>query len=288
MAEPEDPFESTRMTLGEHLEELRHRLFIGVGTIFVLLIATWFIRDYATTIVLRPYFVMTEMLVEHYTAEAEEKLAEDPTLDRGEFFVEIAPGEERLRFFQDTRMQAVAPGEPFFFMLKICLFFSLFVGAPVLLWQVWKFVAAGLYERERKSILRYFPASVALFVVGVVFGYFLLVPYGMYFLNRTAPIELIRPDFRVQEYFSFLSSLCLALGLVFQLPILMMFLARLDIVPPAAMAKYRGTMLVTAVIIAAFLTPPDPYTQLMMAGPIVALYEIGIWCAKLAAPKPVL
>ena len=128
MPEPEDPFVSTRMTLGEHLEELRRRLFIGIATIFVILIAAWFVKDKATAVVLRPYYVMTAMLEEHYTAEAEERLAADPELERSEFFVELAPGKERLRFFQDTRMQAVAPGEPFFFILKICFFFALFLG----------------------------------------------------------------------------------------------------------------------------------------------------------------
>lgn len=283
MAE-EDPFEHTRMTLGEHLEELRRRLFIGLGSVAVVFFVTWAFSERATRIVLRPYDVMTAKLEEYYTEVYEERLAADPSLPRSDFFVQVGDT-ERLVFLQDTRMTSVAPGEGFFFTLKVCLYIALFIGAPILLWQLWMFVAAGLYPTERRVAQRYFPAAMTLFVSGVLFGYYVLVPYGMYFLNRTTSLELVRPDFRLSEYWTFLNSLCLGLGLIFQLPIVMIVLARLDIVTPEIFAKYRGHTWVGAVAISAFLTPPDPATLFMMAIPVIFLYELGIVCARMTASR---
>ena len=285
MAHAEEAFESTRMTLGEHLEELRRRLFIGLGSILVIFLVVWFVRDEAARVALLPYTTTMDMLRGHYTEVFNEQLAADATLKREDFFVEVR-GVEVPKPLEDVRITIVGPGEGFFFLLKVCTYVAAFLGCPILLWQVWGFVSAGLYRRERTTVLRYFPASVFLFVGGVLFGYFLLVPYGMYFLQREGSIEVFKPDMRAQEYFKFLSSLALGLGLVFQLPIVMTLLAKLDIVRPEAMSRYRAHTLVGAVILAAFLTPPDPYTQAMMAVPIVLLYEVGIWCARMAAPPP--
>ena len=282
--EEADPFEHTRMTLGEHLEELRRRLIIGLGSIFVLFFLAFYFSDEAMRVVLRPYYVMVAKLERYYMEQAEEELALDPSIPRERLFV--FDGErERLRGLQDTRLTSVGPGETFFFQVKICIYASLFLGSPILLWQVWMFVAAGLYKREKRVALRYFPSAALLFVCGVLFGYFVLVPYGMYFLNRTTPLDLVRPDFRIQEYFGFLSSLCLGLGVAFQLPIAMLVLARLDLVSAETFAKYRGHMWVITMIVAGVLTPPDPYTQSMMALPMLLLYEVGILCARTSARR---
>jgi Tat protein translocase TatC len=285
MAAEEEAFEKTRMTLGEHLEELRKRLVIGVGSVVVIFAVAWFFKEEATVIVSRPHRQMVEKLEQHYVSEAEALLAADTSRKRDEFFVVIR-GEEVHHLFQDTRMTAVGPGEGFFFTVKICLYLALFVGAPILLWQLWLFIASGLYKRERRIVLRYFPASSFLFFSGVLFGYFLLVPYGLYFLNLMQDASIVRVDFRVQEYFSFISGLCLGLGVVFQLPIVMVVLSRLDIVEPAIYSRYRGHALVIAMIVSALLTPPDPWTQAMMALPVMLLYEIGIWCSRMSAPPP--
>ena len=96
---------------------------------------------------LRPYDVMTAKLEAYYTEVYEEKLAADPSLPRSDYFVQVGDT-ERLIFLQDTRMTSVAPGEGFFFTLKVCFYIALFIGAPILLWQLWMFVAAGLYPRS--------------------------------------------------------------------------------------------------------------------------------------------
>ena len=279
-----DPFAETRMSLGEHLEELRGRLFKGVLAVFLAFALAWVWRDAVVTVVTSPYDDAMEMLEEQLIAEAEEIVADDPERERTEFFLTADPEDDRLRDFK-KQMIATAPGEAFFFQLKLCLYAAFFLGAPILLWQLWGFVGAGLYRHERRVVMRFFPVSVVLFVVGVGFGFRWVVPYAMYFLNQDVSIEQIIPDIKVQDYLTFLSSLCLAFGIVFQLPVLMSILGLSGAVQPGDMARYRGHFLVGAFVLAAVLTPPDPFTQALLGLPMVVLYEIGIWSARLFARR---
>lgn len=282
MAEPsEDPFRETRMSLGEHLEELRSRLFKGLAAVFIAFLVAWAFKETVATMVLRPYHQAMTMLETHWVAEAEQVLVDDPARPRTDFFQSTDPADQRLARF-DKRPQATGAGESFFFLLRICLYFAVFVGSPVLLYQMWRFVSAGLYKGERRAVSRYFPVSLLLFVVGVLFGYFVMVPYAMYFLNRSVPLTLVVPDIKLESFLGFLSSLCLAFGAVFQLPVIMTFLGATGIVDPADMGRYRSHFIIGAFVIAAVLTPPDPFTQLMMGIPLIVLYEIGIWSARIA------
>jgi sec-independent protein translocase protein TatC len=133
-------------------------------------------------------------------------------------------------------------------------------------------------------VYRYFPASVSLFFAGVLFGYFYLVPYAYFYLTKIG-IENIRHEPLIEPYLVFLKSLGLGMGIVFQLPILMMGVARAGLIDPANYSKFRGHFIVGAFVIAAVLTPPDPYTMVMMAAPMVVLYEVGILLAKLAVKR---
>ena len=150
-----------------------------------------------------------------------------------------------------------------------------------MLWQIWQFVAAGLYEHERRLVGLYFPISALLFVGGIVFGYFVMVPYAQYYLASTT-LGRIEYYPEIGKYFTFLKGLSLALGVVFQLPIVMFALTRLGLVEPKQYTKYRGHFIVGALIVAAILTPPDPITQMMMAVPMAGLYELGIVVARVA------
>jgi sec-independent protein translocase protein TatC len=281
MSEQEDPFADTRMPLGEHLKELRSRLFKGVATVFVAFLVAWVFRDTIALIVTGPYHRSMDMLEEHWVGEAERLLAEDPERPRTDFFTSLEPENKQLRGLE-RRLQSITPGEPFFFQLKICLYFAVFAGSPVLLWQLWQFVAAGLYRKERKSVTHYFPVSVLLFLVGILFGYFIMVPYAMYFLNRSVSLELSIPNITIQAFLTFISSLCLAFGAIFQLPLILTFLSSAGIVEPSTMSRYRGHFIVGAFVLAAILTPPDPFTQLLMGLPLLVLYEIGVLCARVA------
>ena len=278
-SEESDPFEKTRMSLGEHLEELRSRLFKGVAAVAIAFAFAWGFQEDIARIVLSPYYQATDMLAEHFVEQANAILAEKPELARTEFFLTDDPGDLRLRGFE-RRPQGIGVGEGFFFILKICLYFAVFVGSPVLLWQMWQFIAAGLYTKERRAVTRVFPVSLGLFLTGVLFGYFVMVPYAMYYLNRSVPIDLVVTNIHIQSFLTFISGLCLAFGAVFQLPLVLSFLAVAGVLTPQDMARYRGHFIVGAFIVAAILTPPDPFTQLMMGIPMILLYEVGILAAR--------
>jgi len=178
-------------------------------------------------------------------------------------------------------------GGPFFVKLKACFWLSLIIGGPFLLWEIWMFVAAGLYKAEKKVVYTYFPASLVLFVTGVGFGYFSLVPIALYALQgQDLGLDNINRTMELDQYMQFLKGLALALGLVFQLPIFQFALSRIGLVRPESYAKLRGHMLVITLIVAAILTPPDPVTQVMLAGPAVVLWEIGYWIARMGWKEP--
>jgi len=275
----DDPFAGTRMTLGEHLDELRKRLFRGVLAVAVAFaIALYFNRE-ITEVILRPHRQCVERLNQHYLAQARAIVAEHPEL-REKYF----EPDGSFRMAIDERLTAQSPTESMWFVLKVAGYGALALGAPVLLWQMWQFVAAGLYRRERSWVRYFFPPALLLFASGALFSYFVIVPYGMFYAMQSAPLELVKPDIRLEFYFGFLTTLCLSMGLVFQLPILMTFLGLVGIVPAATFASLRGYFVVVAFALAALLTPgPDVFSQVAMATPMVLLYEVGILGARLAA-----
>jgi len=287
-----DPVRGTRMSLGEHLDELRRRLFRGVLAIFVAFIGGYFFYGQTTEIVMRPMRQSLEWLDRDQVAKYEALLAKDPSLPRSTYFVSDDPAETRLLpgLTVADRPQAIGFGETMWFSIKVTLIFSLFVGAPVLLWQMWQFIAAGLYANERKIVLSYFPTSIGLFLAGVAFGFFVMVPYGFYFLAGTLPPEKVSFSPRLSDYLSLLTSLTLALGAVFQLPLVMHVLVRLDLVRRETFAKYRAHFIVGAFVVGAMLTPPDPFTQLLLAVPMIVLFEMGListrWIRRPPAPEP--
>jgi sec-independent protein translocase protein TatC len=283
LATTDDPVEETRMSLSEHLEELRKRLFRGVLAVAICFVGCWIYRAAIGDIVLRPLEHTVTWLDRDMVEIAEGKLAADESIERLELFMTNDPADSRLRYpIPPVRGDAASTG--FMFFLKACVYFSLFVSGPVLIWQLWQFIAAGLYRREKRMIHVYFPFSVALFVSGILFGYFLLVPYGQYYLaSMTIEQIIFYPE--ISAYFTFLTSLCIALGVVFQLPIIMVGVARMGLVEPAVFAKFRGHFMVAALVIAAALTPPDPFTQMLMGLPMIVLYELGIHASRITTRR---
>jgi len=286
-----DEVESHRMSLGDHLEELRRRLLIGVGAVLVFfVVALAFAGDDRGTvqIVMQPMAQAVDWLNEDYVELYEAALAKDPERDRLEWFQSDDPDDPRYRRLEEPISkygQTTGVGENFVIKLKASFYFGLFLGGPILLWQLWLFVAAGLYKHEKRAVMSFLPVSIGLFAAGILFGYFALVPYGFYFLNVPTSVNLPKPDFKLDQYFQFISSLCIALGFVFQLPILMTALARVGVVTVKQMAGFRRYFVLVAFIGAAILTPPDPITQLMMAVPLIVLYEVGLITARFAARK---
>lgn len=279
-----DEVETSRMSLGDHLDELRRRLFRSAIAVVLFFVVAWSFNEQLKVFTEGPWTQAKGMLNELLIDEAEAALEADPTLERTEYFLTSDPEDKRLISGIDQPLYGRGVGTGFMLRLKICFFAALAVGGPYLLWEMWGFIAAGLYKHERRTVLAYFPTSILLFYGGIAFAYFLMLPYGIYFLNRMDP-DMLRLGVEANDYLTFFTRMSVGQGVVFQLPVVMTALARVDIVSPAAMAKFRGHFVVLAFILGAIFTPGDPYTQFGMAVPMVLLYEVGIWTSRLAARK---
>lgn len=174
--------------------------------------------------------------------------------------------------------------EAFFAYLKVALLTGIILAAPVLLYQFWLFVAPGLYQKERKLLIPIVFLSTLFFVGGALFGYFIVFPFGFKFFLGFAS-ETIRPMPSMKEYLTLATKLLLAFGVVFELPIVITFMARLGIVSVEFLKKNRKYALLIFFAGAAILTPPDVITQLMMAFPLMILYEVSIIGAKIFGKK---
>lgn len=178
----------------------------------------------------------------------------------------------------------LAPTEPFLTYLKLSAFSGLFLGAPVILWQAWRFVVPGLYEHERRHLAPFLTAASALFVAGVSFAYFVVFPLCFRLLLRWGYPE-VRPMPSMGRYLDFAAKLLLAMGAAFELPVFVFFLAKLGLVNARQLARWRRWAVVLIFVGAAMFTPPDVISQLLMAGPLLVLYEISVLVARAVGPR---
>jgi sec-independent protein translocase protein TatC len=168
---------------------------------------------------------------------------------------------------------------PFLVPLKILMVAAFLAALPVVLWQVWAFVAPGLYSHEKKLVLPLVASSTILFFVGVAFCYFFVFGKVFAFIQSFAPKSITAaPD--IEAYLDFVLTMFLAFGMAFEVPIVVIVLARMNIVSIQKLKEFRGYFVVLAFIIAAIVTPPDVVSQLALALPMCVLYEIGIWAAQ--------
>ena len=176
--------------------------------------------------------------------------------------------------------------EAFFTYLKVAFLSGLMLAAPVIIYQFWMFVAPGLYEKEKRALLPIIFLSSVFFIGGSLFGYFIVFPWGFKFFLGFAT-DYIRPLPSMKEYLSFSAKLLLAFGLVFELPLVLTFLAKLGLVSVDTLKKNRKYALLLFFAGAAILTPPDVVTQIMMALPMMLLYEISILGARVFGKKKI-
>lgn len=167
---------------------------------------------------------------------------------------------------------------PFMVPIKILFMAAFLLALPVVLYQVWAFVAPGLYSHEKKLVLPLVMSSTFLFFVGVAFCYFFVFGQVFAFIQSFAP-KSITPAPDIEEYLSFVLTMFLAFGIAFEVPIVVVVLARLGIVSVEKLKSFRGYFVVGAFIVAAVVTPPDVVSQLSLAIPMCILYEAGIWAA---------
>lgn len=228
----------------DHLEELRWRLLKAIISVFVMMIICFYFSDYILDILLYPGKNI------------------DPPVP-----------------LQVLKVQTV-----FIIKLEIALFAGIILSLPVIFYQLWQFLAPGLLKKERSILPVIVFASVACFLAGAFFAYFIIIPYALDFFLSLAPAD-IENKIALDFYIGFLLRLIIVFGIVFELPMLSLILSKFGILSPAFMRKYRKYAIVGAFILGAILTPPDPTTQVLLALPIILLYEISIFISYLFYPK---
>ena len=239
-----DDIEASKAPLMEHLIELRSRLMRAIVAIFIAFLVCFYFASDIFNLLIIPY--------------------------------ERAAGPLR-----EVKLIYTAPQEYFFTQMKLALFGALFLAFPVIANQIYKFVAPGLYRNERHAFLPFLIATPILFGIGAMLVYFGVMPLAMkFFLSMEqhggpgqASIELLP---KVNEYLGLIMTLIFAFGLVFQLPVVLTLLARAGMITAETLTTRRRWAIVIAFIVAAVLTPPDPISQISLAIPTIALYELSI------------
>lgn len=242
----DEPLADGRMSFTEHLDELRRRLIICLVAVGIGFAASYSFAERIFAILMRP-------------------------------LIRVMPAGEKLVF--------TALPEAFFTYFKVALIAGVAFASPVILYQIWSFVAPGLYERERRMLLPIVFFSTIFFLGGALFGYFVVFPFGFkFFISFASDYVRVMPTLR--ESLGFATWLLLVFGIVFETPIAILILARLGIVNAEKLRRNQKYAILIIFIVAALLTPPDVVSQLLMAVPLMILYELGIWIAKLFGKKP--
>ncbi len=277
IAPDEAEIEASRAPLLEHLAELRERLIVCAVALVVGFLLCFAVSKQIYIFLLQPFEVGAGLL-------AAQKV---PGVHHGPFdllltltgFLPVPHGVEHLK------LVFTAPLEFFFTKVKLAMFGAIVITFPVLAWQLYRFVAPGLYKRERYAFLPFLIASPVLFTLGAALVYYLMLPFVLWFsLNQqivdagNVSVELLP---KVSDYLSLVTTLLLAFGLCFQLPVVLALLGMAGIVTTRLLRDGRRYAIVGVFMAAAVLTPPDPISMISLALPICLLYEVSIWCVAL-------
>jgi sec-independent protein translocase protein TatC len=260
------------MPLTQHLSELRKRILVSLSVILVIFLFTFSYAEELFRLVMFPMkyrldFVLPIKLNMDFT----HKVFGISTQDA---FIRFVPQEK----LQGLKLVFLAPAEAFWMSMKIAFVASIILSTPVLFYQIWKFISPGLHPHEKKYIVPFICFGSLLFFFGAAFCFLLVLPFALEFLLTYNVGDFLAPMLSVGQFVDFSLKFILAFGLVFELPIVMIFLVKLGVVTPETLAKNRRFAIVLAFIVAAFLTPtPDAFNQTLMAVPMILLYELGIW-----------
>jgi sec-independent protein translocase protein TatC len=227
-----------------HIKELRYRLTIIVASVFIAFFAFFTIWDTILTIMTVP-------------------------------LKNILPEGSKIIF---TKLQ-----EPFFTAIKVSFFTSFLVTLPIIFYNMWKFIAPGLYDHEKKMVIPFVFFATTMFFIGSSFSYYVVVPLGFEFLvNFGSTLFTALPS--IGEYVTFFTKMVMGFGLAFQLPVVTFFLAKIGLVTDHSLKSFFRYAVIIIFALSAFLTPPDIITQFLMAGPMVLLYIMSIYIAKYINP----
>lgn len=233
--------EEVKAPISDHLEELRWRLIKCVAAIAVGFAGTYAFSEKIFNFLVSP-------------------------------LVKVMPEESQLIY--------TSLPEAFFTYLKVSFFSGLILATPVILYQIWKFVMPGLYEKEKRYVLPFVLVATIFFITGVSFAFFVVFPLGFkFFLGFSTETISALPS--MKEYLGLAMRLLFAFGITFELPVIMFFLAKMGIINHTLLRKKRKYAILIVFVLAAVLTPPDVISQFLLAVPLIALYEISIWVTYL-------
>lgn len=234
----------------DHLEELRWRLIKSIVAVIIAAIGVYLVSDFVLKLLIDPY---NEAAAHANNSSVQKLIFLTPT---GGFMIRI----------------------------KLSVFVGILVALPVIFYQLWQFVVPGLLEKEKKYVPAIIFFSTFCFLAGAFFCYFVVLRYGLRFLLGFQTTDL-QATISINEYLQFITTLIFVFGLIFELPILAFFLTKIGLLTPAFLRHYRRHGIVIMVILAAVITPPDVFTQVLLAGPLILLYEISIIISQMTMKK---
>jgi len=239
--------------LRPHLVELRKRLGLSVLSVFIAFIVA---------------FTFHEQILEWITAPLNEALAQVASLSKKA---------------ADGMVTTHQVGGAFFVALKVSFFAGLLGALPFILYQIWLFIAPGLYSNEKKMILPFVVGGSVMFLIGILFAYYVVTPFGFQFLITFGSF-LYTPLINIEDYVGFFTKIMMGFGIAFELPVFAYFLALLGLVTDKTLKDFFRYAVLIIFVVAALLTPPDVLTQLLMAAPLVILYGVSILIVKMVNP----
>ena len=256
--------ELKEMSFLDHLEDLRWLLIrITVGVLIISCLS-YFIIDYIfDEVIFAP--IHTDFITYRLFCDLTKYL----NTDDGGMCITKMPF-----IIQSTEM-----GGQFSIFIWTCITAGFILGFPYILWEIWKFISPALYEKEKKNALWFILSSSILFFIGVLFGYYLILPLSVNFFGGFNVSSVIKNEFNLENYIGMVKTSVISCGILFEMPIIIYFLTKLGLVTAKSLRQYRRYSIVIILIVAAILTPPDILSQVIVAIPLLILYELSIFIA---------
>lgn len=257
------------MSFLDHLEELRWLLVRSSVAIIIMALATYFVSDYIFDVIIfgptNPNFITYRFFCDasHYLG-----FADSICITELPFTIQNTSMEGQVNMFVWT-----------------CITAGFILAFPFILWELWKFISPALYEKEKKNAKVFIFVASILFFLGVLFGYFVIVPMSINFVATFSVSSVVKNEFNLDSYIGMIKTSVIAAGLFFELPIVIYFLTKLGLVTPIFLRKYRKYAIVIVLIVAAIVTPPDVVSQITVAIPMLLIYEASIFISVFVMKK---
>ena len=248
------------MSFLDHLEELRWLLVRSTSAVIIMAIVTYFFSDFIfDTIIFAP--TSPDFFTYTYFCELSNQLgfADSICITELPFIIQNTDMEGQVNMFIWT-----------------CITAGFILAFPFILWEIWKFISPALYEKERKNVRVFIFVASLLFFMGVVFGYYVIIPMSINFCATFSVSTMVQNQFTIDSYIGMMKTSVIASGLFFELPIIIYFLTKLGLVTPEFLRKYRRYAIVIVLIVAAIVTPPDVVSQTIVAIPMLIIFELSV------------